>query len=239
MSVKIMGEAWDLDLPASKLLVLLAMADHADHNGNNVYPSVELIAWKTGYSESQARRIMKALVKDGILSAQARPGRTTLYSVRLENGKKKAPFKRSNTGCQIETPVIAVTPQGYHSHDTPTPVIAVTPEPSLEPSDKPIAASAAKKTTPAALMNPMKDAIAAAFQYKWETMSKPEKNLVQLTAKELCEAGVIPSEVPALYAYCKGRFSNFKPRALSTNVSDWRKSTSGNVSVLDGLRLVS
>jgi len=94
-------------------------------------------------------------------------------------------------------------------------------------------------TIPANTINPMKDAIAKAFNYTWATMSKPEKGLVQLTAKELCEAGITPAEVPALYAYCKGRFTNFKPRALSTNVSDWRKTTSNPVSVLDGLRLVS
>lgn len=29
MSVKVMGQVWDLDLPHNKLLVLLAMADHA------------------------------------------------------------------------------------------------------------------------------------------------------------------------------------------------------------------
>lgn len=102
-----------------------------------------------------------------------------------------------------------------------------------------IAPNGASKPIPAQTINPMKDAIAKVFNYSWEKMSKPEKGLVQLTAKELCEAGITPAEVPALYTYCKSRFTNFKPRALSTNVSDWRKTTGGNVSVLDGLRLVS
>lgn len=148
MSVKIMGQVWDLELPAPKLLVLLALSDHADHNGNNVFPSVELVAWKTGYSESQARRIIKSLVKDGILTAQHRPGKTTLYSVHLEKGKQKEPFKRSNTGFQIDTPSTAMTPQGLHSYDTPTPSIAMTPEPSLEPSTKPSISSDDGKASP-------------------------------------------------------------------------------------------
>src|SRR5690606_6936723 len=125
---------WDLDLPANKLLILLAMTDHADHNGENIYPSIELVAWKTGYSESQARRIIKSLVKDGILTAQVRPGRTSVYTVHLDKGKPKEPFKRSNTGFQIDTPSTAMTPQGLHSYDTPGGSIAMTPEPSLEPS---------------------------------------------------------------------------------------------------------
>lgn len=142
-----MGQVWDLELPAAKLLVLLAMTDHADHNGENIFPSVELVAWKTGYSESQARRIMKSLVKDGILEAQPRPGKTTVYAVHLENGKQKEPFKRLNTGYQNDTPAIAMTPQGLQSYDTPTPAIAMTPEPSLEPSSNRIAPKPNTKTS--------------------------------------------------------------------------------------------
>lgn len=134
MSVKVMGQVWDLDLPAPKLLVLLALADHADHNGNNVYPSIELVAWKTGYSETQTRRIIKGLVKDGLLKASPRPGKTTMYSMRLAKGKKKAVFKRK--GYQNETPVKKI---GVALDDTPTPVIAMTPEPSFEPSKESVA----------------------------------------------------------------------------------------------------
>ena len=64
MSGKVSGMIWDLDLPHSQAWVLLAMADHADHEGNNVFPSVDLIAWKTNYSERQVQRIVKQL-RDG------------------------------------------------------------------------------------------------------------------------------------------------------------------------------
>lgn len=97
MSAKILGQVWDLQLPAPKLLVLLALADHADHNGENAYPSADLIAWKTGYSERQVRRILQGLVKDKILSQQPRPGKTSVYSIHLENGKKKPEYTK-NTG---------------------------------------------------------------------------------------------------------------------------------------------
>ena len=85
MSGKIMGKVWDLDLPHNQLLILLALADHADHEGNNVYPSLGLVAWKTGYSEQQVRRVMRDLEKAGILKATERkPGKSARYRIDIE-----------------------------------------------------------------------------------------------------------------------------------------------------------
>lgn len=67
MSVKIMGAVWDADLPRDEKFVLLAFADHADHDGGNIYPSIGRIAWKTGYSERQIIRITKKLTDKSIL----------------------------------------------------------------------------------------------------------------------------------------------------------------------------
>lgn len=83
--------------------------------------------------------------------------------------------------------------------------------------------SDAKSTVPSAQMNPMKDAIATAFDWSWETMTKPEKGVIQATAKELCEAGYTPENVPSIYKHCKAQFSTFTPRALATHASEWRK----------------
>ena len=51
MSVKVMGWVWDQDLPRDEKFILLAYADHANHEGYNVYPAVATVAKKTGYSE--------------------------------------------------------------------------------------------------------------------------------------------------------------------------------------------
>ena len=67
MSVKVMGVVWESDLPQREKFVLLAYADHADHMGNNVFPSVGLIAWKTGYTTRSIQRITKTLLDKGIL----------------------------------------------------------------------------------------------------------------------------------------------------------------------------
>lgn len=151
MSWKISGQVWEIELPANKLIVMLALADHADHEGNNVFPSIGLIAWKTGYSERQVQRIMKALVADGLLVENKRPGQTTLYSIDLSKGTPKGKYKPSdNRGRQIVTPDIAMSPHPRHSYVTPTPDIAMSPEQSVEPSDNqntaPADADAARPT---------------------------------------------------------------------------------------------
>jgi hypothetical protein len=143
MSGKIMGQVWDLDLPHNKLIVLLAMTDHADHEGNNIFPSMELIAWKTGYSERQVRRIVQSLEKDKLLTKTSRPGYTNMYAVNLSAGKQKAPFTsvkitpdKMSYPVQKEgiTPDIAMSDQIGHLDVLPTPDIQMSYEPSLEPS---------------------------------------------------------------------------------------------------------
>ena len=93
MSANIMGSVWDLELPHNEKLVLLAMADHADYEGNNVYPSLQLIAWKTDYDERQVRRIVDILEAKGILvTCKRRAGLTTLYRINLQAAPRKTPF---------------------------------------------------------------------------------------------------------------------------------------------------
>jgi len=81
MSVKAMALVWDMECPKQydelefkpyHKFVLIAYADHADHNGKNIYPAVETIARKTGYHERSTQRItheveaMGMLVPDGM-----------------------------------------------------------------------------------------------------------------------------------------------------------------------------
>src|SRR6476619_1834955 len=103
MSAKAMGRVWDLDLPHNKRLVLLAMADHADHEGRNIYPSTNLIAWKTGYSARQVQRVIDTLIEDGILVivAPARAQRPVTYALDLSAGTIKEPYQgRQNVTSQ-------------------------------------------------------------------------------------------------------------------------------------------
>jgi hypothetical protein len=97
MSVKVMGEVWDLELPHAERLVLLALADHADHQGAGARPSVPLLAWKTGYSERQVQRVLDKLEAAGLICPEGDMkggrGRTVCYRVVTTNGVKKSPFR--------------------------------------------------------------------------------------------------------------------------------------------------
>jgi len=67
MSVKIMSQVWELEIDHSEMIVLLAMADHADDDGSRCFPSVGYISWKTNYSLRHVRRILGNLVDTGII----------------------------------------------------------------------------------------------------------------------------------------------------------------------------
>lgn len=67
MSAKWTGKVWDLKIDASSRLVLLAMADHADHNGEHIHAPAPYIAWKTGYSERNVWNIIRTLQAEGLI----------------------------------------------------------------------------------------------------------------------------------------------------------------------------
>lgn len=58
-----MSEVWKCDVSGPLQTVLMALADHADDDGRQVYPSVPYISWKTGYSARQVQRVMARLRK--------------------------------------------------------------------------------------------------------------------------------------------------------------------------------
>ena len=82
-----------------------------------------------------------------------------------------------------------------------------------------------KTSVPKAQIDPMKNAIALAFGWQWETMPDTAQGNIQKTARELCVAGYKPEDVKGIYAYCKAMdFKNFTPLALAKHAEAWRKS---------------
>jgi hypothetical protein len=85
MSIKVSSEIWQGSKHKSgNLLVLLALADHADDRGT-AWPGVALLARKARLSQRHTRRCLSQLVASGeleILPNQAPSGRT-LYRIRL------------------------------------------------------------------------------------------------------------------------------------------------------------
>ena len=69
-----MSQVWDIDLPTSEKMVLLVIADHADDEGTNSWPSVATIARKASISPRQAQRLIKSLSESGLLSVEDQAG---------------------------------------------------------------------------------------------------------------------------------------------------------------------
>ena len=67
MSIKLMTIAWDLQLPATKKLVLLALCDWANDAGF-CFPSMATVARRTCISKRQCQRLMGELVTEGMIT---------------------------------------------------------------------------------------------------------------------------------------------------------------------------
>ena len=95
MSAKQTGLVWELNLPQNEAWVLMAMADHADHEGNNVYPGVPRLAWKTGYTTRQVRRILAILRSKGLIVVEEQGGgrKATRYRLDLAGADRKGPLR--------------------------------------------------------------------------------------------------------------------------------------------------
>lgn len=99
MSAIVTGLVWAANLPREEKFILLAYADHADHEGNGIFPSVPLISWKTGYSDRQIQRVVGELLKRGIMihHGESRLG-TEQYSIDLDALPAREPYKSQRRG---------------------------------------------------------------------------------------------------------------------------------------------
>lgn len=148
MSVKVMGAVFDLDIPSNWKLVLLAYADHASHDGENVRPAVKLIVEKTNYSERQIQRVTSELAAAGYLVP-----RNKRVGGRAKANRWRIPYdERSKTIMPIIPRQIDGVSEGQKGDaddrkgdkpskkrvtSPPETVTPTSPEPSIEPSIEP------------------------------------------------------------------------------------------------------
>lgn len=84
VSINVMNWVWENSKTSgTELLMLLAIADSADHSGGNAYPSRRTLAAKTRLDPSTVRRVIGRLRDGGHLKVQAGGGRanTNMYTV--------------------------------------------------------------------------------------------------------------------------------------------------------------
>lgn len=79
MSIRLMTAVWDMDLPPSEKLVLLALADWADADGL-CWPSISKVAKKSGVSERTVQRTLRDAETAKIIHRVETAGRGCKYT---------------------------------------------------------------------------------------------------------------------------------------------------------------
>lgn len=67
MSIKVMSLVWDTPLDTSTLVVLMALADHANEAGASSYPGNNRLAHKTSMSVRMVQKNLKHLEEHGLI----------------------------------------------------------------------------------------------------------------------------------------------------------------------------
>lgn len=118
MSLKAMRWAWEVQqVTRTQKIILLSMADRANDETGECWPSIRRLCLDTNCSERTVQRSIKAMEKIGIIHCDRVSGRVTRYTL------VKAPPPQCHPR-HDDTPETDVTPVSM----TPTPV-TVTPDP--------------------------------------------------------------------------------------------------------------
>ena len=132
MSIALMTLAWKTDLPAGKKLVLLALCDNANDQGE-CYPSVQSIAIKCSMGERTVQQHVADMEGEGIVTRLMRKGRSTVY--KIDPRKFRTPAESAPLSNPAPTPADSAPPPPQNSHPTPADLAPITvKEPSVEPS---------------------------------------------------------------------------------------------------------
>jgi biotin operon repressor len=127
-----MSLAWKSGLPSGQKMVLLALCDNANDQGE-CYPSVPMLAQKCSISERSIQQHIHDLEAVGIVSREMRTGRSTLYRVHGEQFNTPA----ESAPRKIRTPQ-NLHPTPPHSAPPPPPPVHPTPADSAPPPPQPL-----------------------------------------------------------------------------------------------------
>lgn len=143
MSVALMTEAFKAQVGSTQKLVLLALCDSANDQGE-CYPAMQTLAEKCSLSERAAQGAVSELERGGYLRRELRRGRATVYWMTPAAGaprSKCTPAANAPQGCSTFTPADPAPPQQVH----PTPA-AGAPAPA-DPAPRTITQTSLKQET--------------------------------------------------------------------------------------------
>jgi biotin operon repressor len=135
MSVAVWAKVWRVPLPAVEKIVLLRLADAANEDGTQAFPSVPRMARECGLGERTVQDALKRLRTKGLIveTAPSHGKKATTYKVDLGAIAKATEGCGSRTGAGA-APVQELRPTPAAA--APLPVQQLHPEPSFYPSFK-------------------------------------------------------------------------------------------------------
>ena len=143
MSISLMTDVWKLTLQAPRKMVLLALADNANDEGTDCWPSVGKLVEKCSMSERAVQGHLAALEEDGYIKRHERLGRSNKFTIhvdriRLEILQKVKASAETPAESAPPAKVPDLPPQNLHPypsnpHDIHTPAESAPPQ-SLHPT---------------------------------------------------------------------------------------------------------
>ncbi|MGV1016780.1 MAG: helix-turn-helix domain-containing protein [Fluviibacter phosphoraccumulans] len=84
MSISLMTDVWKLSLQAPRKMVLLALADNANDEGTDCWPSVGKLVEKCSMSERAVQGHLAALEEEGYIKRHERLGRSNKFTIHVD-----------------------------------------------------------------------------------------------------------------------------------------------------------
>lgn len=132
MSIALMTLAWKSSLPAGQKMVLLALCDNANDQGE-CYPSVTMLAAKCSMGARTVQQHIADMEANQIVTREMRTGRSTVYHINPRKFCTPADFAPPQNLHPTPAESAPLPPQ--ISHPTPADFAPITiKEPSIEPS---------------------------------------------------------------------------------------------------------
>ena len=132
-----MTDVWKLSLQAPRKMVLLALADNANDEGTDCWPSVGKLVEKCSMSERAVQGHLAALEDDGYIKRHERLGRSNKFTIHVDRIRlellQKAKAHSDNPGDVDNSPPQILHPSSSNPYGIHTPADSAPPQ-SLHPT---------------------------------------------------------------------------------------------------------
>lgn len=171
-------------LSGSDKVILLGIANHADDEGGNAWPSVRTLSRYANMSERSVQRALKRMADEGHIVVRRQRGGTADTSA----DRRPNLYQVVMSGVTFTSPRVQDGPERGDTRVADG-VTHVSPEPSSEPSIRDAAAPRAR--------NPLWDSVAEVCGWTGRTLTRSEQGRIAKAVKELREVDATPEDVVA------------------------------------------